>query len=81
MRNQLCCMQRVVVNGSTSKWKSVMSSVLQKSILELMLFNIFISDINIGIECTLSKFVDDIKLCDVVDTPEEWDAIQRPRQA
>ncbi|GAB0186172.1 cAMP-dependent protein kinase inhibitor alpha [Grus japonensis] len=33
-------------------------------------------DTDSGIECTLSTFVDDTKLCGAVDTPEEWDAIQ-----
>ena len=49
----------------------------QGSVLETMLFNIFINDVNSRIKCTLSKFADDIKLCCMIDTPEEWDATQR----
>ena len=45
--------------------------------LGTILFNTFISDINSGVECTLSIFTYDTKWWSAVNTPKGWDATQR----
>ena len=69
--------QRVCINGSKSNWGNVSSGVPQGSVLGPLLFILYINDLDIGINSSISKFADDTKIGRVIDSHLDREALQK----
>lgn len=67
---------RPMISSMNSSWRPVAGVVSQGLVLGPVLFNIFISEQDGGIQCTLSRFADDTNLGGVVAVPKGYAAIQ-----
>ncbi|KAJ7411309.1 hypothetical protein WISP_103200 [Willisornis vidua] len=68
--------QGVIVTGGTSDWPPVPNGLAQGSILGPVLINIFIYDLDAGLEGILSKFAGDTKLRGAVYSLEGRETLQ-----
>ena len=69
--------QKVILNGSSSKWINVTSGVPQGSVLGPLLFILYVNDITDGVQSTLEMFADDSKLYRTIHNQHDIEILQR----
>ena len=67
--------QRVVINGISSSLRYLQTGVPQGSILEPLLFRIYINDIINGLQCNVNLFADDTSIQKRLDNYEAFKVI------
>jgi hypothetical protein len=68
--------QRVSINGSTSDWKEGTSGIPQGSVLDPLLFILFINDLPDGVKSDVYLFADDTKIFRNITDGEDEEILQ-----
>jgi sarcosine oxidase/L-pipecolate oxidase len=68
--------QKVVINGTCSDWTTVTSGIPQGSVLDPILFTIYINDLPDVVQNVATLFADDTKVYAVVNKEEEQHSLQ-----
>ena len=63
--------QRVIVNGKTSNWTTVLSGVPEGSLLAPLLFSLFINDLPREVGCGCLLYADDVKIFRKIVSPSD----------
>ncbi len=73
--------QRSVINDTASDWAPVMRSVAQCSVLRSVLFIIYISDIDVGLNTFISKLAEEMKIGNwIIDDRDRVSLQEDPRK-
>ena len=67
--------QRVILNRQTSSWRPILAGVPQDSILDPLLFLIYINDLPNGLKTNSKLFADDTSLFTIVKDKNESDNV------
>jgi len=68
--------QRVLVDGQSSDWEKVTSGVPQWSILEPLLFLMYVNDINVELNSSVRLFADDCAIFREITCKKDCDDLQ-----